>query len=398
MAGPAAAAASPHGTFRIARSGHPAHRPGHPAAQPRRAARRTALPHRIPSAGLAAVHRVRRQLRAADRADAARRPAPGGRCGRRLRRTRGEHAACVTRRGRGGRGGRRPGGGRGSALRRPATARGAGGGRGGGPDGPRRARAVAHLGGGDRCRRGLGLLRRVRLPRSRARRGHHPVRRHRGRRRSRGPRRPRASWRSSSRRRHRAASAAAHGCSPAPSTPARPDVLGHRGRRATAGPTTRAGATPVPRTDRARTRGERARGRRGGAVVPRRRAGRRARAGLVRPGGARRGTGPLRRARTRTGPSTCGPRSSGRRRIRRPPSPRRCSPPARCCAATERWPGSRWTGRSRRGPGTGSPGCCARSGRRACRRNVSASASARHRAAAMPVRRVAGRSKRRSRR
>ena len=193
MAGPAAAAASPHGTFRIARSGHPAHRPGHPAAQPRRAARRTALPHRIPSPGLAAVHRVRRQLRAADRADAARRPAPGGRCGRRLRRTRGEHAPCVTRRGRGGRGGRRPGGGRGSALRRPATARGAGGGRGGDLDGPRGARAVADLGGGDRRRRGLGLLRRVRLPWSRARRGHHPVRRHRGRRRSGGPRRPRGA-------------------------------------------------------------------------------------------------------------------------------------------------------------------------------------------------------------
>ena len=74
-----------------------------------------------------------------------------------------------------------------------------------------------------------------------------------------------------------------------------------------------------------------------------------------------------RTVRSRTGLSTCGPRSRGRRRIRRPPSLQHCWPPARSCAGTVRWPGSRWTGRSRRGRDTGSPRCCARCGRRACR-------------------------------
>ena len=214
------------------------------------------------------------------------------------------------------------------------------------------------------------------------------------------------SWRSSSRRRHRAASAAAHGCSPAPSTPAptwtpcaRPSARPGRTVCPPA-PTARRGVTvtPVPR-DRPGTHSWRTRSRtpRRGGCVSTTRGSSRSRWPCPTWRCATRHW-PAAPGRTRTEPSTCGPRSSGRRRIRRLPSPRRCSPRARCCAVTERWPGSRWTGRSRRGPGHRLTGLL---------RAVWAAGMPPERvrdcfcpppAAAMPVRRVAGRSKRRSRR
>ena len=247
------------------------------------------------------VHRVRRPLRAADRADPARRPAPGGRRGRRLRRARGEHAACVTRRGRRARGGRRPAGGRGSALRGPATAAelvavatAALEGRGV----PVRLRAWAAgtaAGAAWACYDECGCRGRPARP------GHHPARRHRGRRRLVVPAPTARSWSGSSRR-------STPGAAP-PRTAAHPrrrhrldlDARRALGRRPDGGPpapTARRGvaATPCRGTDRARTRG---------AALADAAAGRlrlddgrvaRARAGPVRPAGARRGAGPLRQA------------------------------------------------------------------------------------------------------
>ena len=219
MAGPAAAAASPHGTFRIAA---PATPPTAPVTRLRNPGELlAALPYLIgfhPRDSLLFIAfggSSGRRIELTQRVDLPRADDAAAVCGalaaNTLRVSPAGVAVVVV--------GGDPAVAGGVPFGGPPPLDGAGGGRGGGPDGPRGARAVAHLGGGDRCRRGLGLLRRVRLPRSRARRGHHPVRRHRGRRRSGGPRRPRRSWRSSSRRRHRAASAAAHGCSPAPSTP-----------------------------------------------------------------------------------------------------------------------------------------------------------------------------------
>ena len=300
-------------------------------------------------------------------------PAGRRRTGR-LPRACGEHAAGVPDRGRGGRGGRRPGGGRRGPLRRAASAGRAGRSRGGGAGRLRRACAVPDVGGRSTgagaawaCYDDCGC--RGAVPDA----GEHPVRRHGGRRRARGAHGPGRAGEGSSlpttpgrlRRRARMLTR--------PSTRSmRPD----RDRRP-AGPTTRPARGPVTPT---------APGRRWSSAHSR----------TPRRGGCASTTSGWSPWRWRCPISRCATRRCGRcagpgtdldgaehlwaALVRETPDPEAAEPAAllaacaRCCAATGRWPRSRWTGPSRPGPGTASAGCCARSGPRGSHRNGSATA------------------------